>query len=134
MVFDLLRLDRKEGSGADMQGEGLAADPALVERLEQPLGEMERGGWRGDRSFLPSKHGLVILAIRFIDVAPRCDVGREGHSARAFEQQFDRLVAMELKQRRSVVGLLDDQGADSLAKVDAIAFACALGVAKERLP
>ena len=58
-----LGLDRQERARADVQGQRLAADPARVERVDQPRGEMQRGGRRGDRALLPREHRLVIVAV-----------------------------------------------------------------------
>ena len=76
--------------------------PRAFERFEQPLGEMQRGGRRGDRAFLAREHRLIIGAIRLVGRALRSDVRRQRHAPRPLEQDFDRLFAMEMKQRRAV--------------------------------
>ena len=52
VIGGILRLDRKECPGADVQGQGLAADPARVEGVEQARREVKRCGRSGDRALL----------------------------------------------------------------------------------
>ena len=107
---------------------------ARVERFEQPRREVQRRGRRGDGALLAREHRLVIGAVRLVGRALRGDVGRQRHPAGALEQQLDRLVPVEVQQRRAVLGLLDHRRRDALAEVDRVADARPLGVAQERLP
>ena len=81
-----------------MQGQRLAADPARVERRDQPVGEVQRRGRRRDRAFLAREHRLIIGRGRPRRPARlRGDIGRQRHPPGALEQQLDRLVAMEMR-------------------------------------
>ena len=46
--------------------------PALVERRDQPGGEVQRRGRRGDRALLAREHRLVIVAVGRVG-RPRCE-------------------------------------------------------------
>ena len=66
---------------------------------------MQRGGRRGDRAFLAREHRLIVGAVGLVGRPLRGDVGRQRHPPGALEQQLDRLVAVEMKQRRAVLAL-----------------------------
>ncbi len=134
MVFDLLRLDRQEGARADVERQRLAADPARFEGFEQARSEMQRRGRGGHRAFLPGEHRLIVGAVRLIRRAAGSDVGRQRHPPGALEQELDRLLPMEMQQRRAVGGFLHDRRMDILAEVDDVAGMRPLRVAQERLP
>ena len=108
--------------------------PALVERGDQPVGEVQRRGRRGDRPLLAREHRLIIGAVGLVGGALAGDIGRQRHAAGALEQQLDRLVAVEMEQDRAVVGLFDDRGGDAFVEVDPVAGLHPPGVADEGPP
>ena len=74
-------LDRQESAGPDMQRHEVPLDAARVERGEQLRREMQAGGRRGDRAFLPRVDRLVVGAVARVVGPLRGDVGRQRHVA-----------------------------------------------------
>ena len=117
-----------------MQRQRLALHAALVEQADQPVGEVQRGGRRGDRAFLLREHRLIILAVRLVGAALAGDIGRQRHRPRALEQQLDRLVTVERQQDRPGGIALDGARRHAVPEIDHVAVAHALGVAHEGPP
>src|SRR6476661_4647914 len=130
----VLRLHRQEGPGTDMEGERLAADTALLESLQQPRREMKRRSGRGHGTFLAREHGLVIGVVLSVRGPFRGNIGGKRHTARPLEQDLDRLLTVEVEQRRPIVRFLDDGRVYAATEVDQVADPCPLRIAKERLP
>jgi hypothetical protein len=134
VVGGIVRLDRQEGAGADMQGKGLAGDPRRLDLRDQSRREVERGGRSRHCALLSREHGLVVLGIGRIDRPLGRDVGRERHGAGAVEQQLDRLVAVEAEQQRSVLALCLANRLDPAAEGQLVVDPHASGVANEGPP
>ena len=81
MAFDVVRLHRQEGAGADMQRDFVQADAARVQARQQNVGEMQAGGRRCHRAFVAREHGLVIGAVARIRRTARGDIRRQRHVA-----------------------------------------------------
>ena len=134
MVVRVLGLDRQEGAGADMEGQGLVADAGRGERGHQRGREMQRRGRRRDRAFLAREHRLIVVAVARVGRALAGDIGRQRHPAGALEQQLDRLVAGEGEQEGAVLGPFARHRRHVRAEIDPIAVAEPLGIADEGAP
>ena len=134
VVVGLVDLDRQEGAGADVQGQGLAADPRCVQRLQQGIGKVQRRGGRGDGALFAGKHRLIVAGVALVDRPLAGDIGRQRHGAGAFEQQLDRLVAEKAQDETAVVELCFRLRRNILAEIDGLADAQPFGVADEGLP
>ena len=117
-----------------MEGERLVTDPGLGQRRHQPRSEVKRRGRGGDRPLLPGEHGLVILDIALVGAAAAGDIGRKRHPPGAGEQGLDRLVAVEVEQRRSVRRLFKSNRSDAQAEIHMVALAHPPRIAKEGAP
>ena len=93
MGVGVLRLDRQESARADMERERRVSHASPGKPRHQVGREMERRGGGRDRAGLGREHGLVVVGVPRVGRAPRGDIGRERHDARAAQQQLDRLVA-----------------------------------------
>jgi hypothetical protein len=91
-------------------------------------------GRGGDGAFLAGEHGLIVVAVAGVGLAPAGDVGRQRHAPGALEQQLDRLVALEMEQHRAIIGLVRGDRGHAVAEIDAVAVAQPLGVADEGAP
>ena len=134
MVGGVVDLDRQEGPGADVKRQRLASDPPRVDRLDQPLGEVERGGRCCNRTGLAGEHRLIVGSVVGVGRSFGSDVGRERHLAGSLEQQFDRLLAVEGQENRPSVVALDRGGLNPETEVDDVPIAHPFGVADERPP
>ena len=76
-----------------MEGQRLALHPALVERGDQPVGEMQRRGRRRHRTGFAREHGLIVVAVGLVRRPLAGDIGRQRHLPGPLEQQLDGLVA-----------------------------------------
>ena len=77
----VLRADRQEGAGADMQGDGGALDAARIQRRQQAGREMQPGRGRGDRARLAGEHRLVRVPVARVAAFRALDIGRQRHGA-----------------------------------------------------
>src|ERR1051326_8020865 len=62
VAFGILDLDGQERACADVQRHERERDAALLELRQQRVGEMQRGGRRGDRALRAGEPGLIIHA------------------------------------------------------------------------
>ena len=134
VVGGVIDLDRQKGACADMERERFALHSARVERGDQRVGEVQRGGRRGHRARFPREHRLVVVAVGGVGAALRRNIGRQRHLPGALEQHLDRLIAMKHEQDRPGLVALGGACHDPLAEVDRIADPHALGIAHERPP
>ena len=95
VIARVVRLDRQEGAGADVQGHAMEARPRRLDALEQRRREMQTGGRRGHGAVFAREHGLIVGAVGGANGAARGDVGRQRRRA----EPLDRLV-----ERRAVEG------------------------------
>ena len=110
----ILGLDRQEGAGADMQGDGDPRDAARLQGRQQRGREMETGGRRGHGAVPGREDRLVVGAVAFVGPAGPLDIGRQRHAtdrgqrrhqfrAAAVEGQLD-LAALALRGDRRPTG------------------------------
>ncbi len=78
MVGGVVNLDRQERPRADMKRQRLPLHAAPVERFDQPIGEMQRRGRRGDCPRLSREHRLIIVAVGLVGSALACNIGGSG--------------------------------------------------------
>ena len=64
MALDYVAAHRREGAGADMQGQNTRVrTPAAARSVNTSFGKMESGGRRGDRAGRAPHNGLVVVSV-----------------------------------------------------------------------
>ena len=81
-------LDGQEGAGPDVQRHGVARHPAVVETVQELVGEVQAGRRRRHGAFRGGEHGLVVETVALVGRPLAGDVGRQ----RRLAEPGDRLV------------------------------------------
>ena len=79
VVGGVVRFYRQERAGADMQGDFVQANAALLQATEHCVGEMQAGGGRRHRAVMGGEQVLVIGAVLVVGGAAGGDIGRQRH-------------------------------------------------------
>ena len=89
---------------------------------------------RGNGAVFLCEHRLIIFGVARIGRPLARNIGRQGHCARALQQDFDRLVAFK-EQRKAAIGVAHFRVRyDALAKINAVSNMKPFCITDEGLP
>ena len=115
VVGRVVGLDRQEGAGPDMQGQGMGRDATGLQGLHQGRGEMQASRGCRDRPVQLREHGLVVREVTVVLGPLGRDIGRQGHDADGPDGVVERgACEVEAQGDETVFGLGRDGGGQAL--------------------